>query len=164
MSFHEEDVSVGLSLTIAPDGDYLLGVNLGARPYALVTLGPVDEDDEADDVLLTVQAGGGVPLDASEVVKLLGVAADAISEEAGLKPIPEDTAAAILAGLIETVRVMRQNAYAQGLTHLFADYDHAAEHLDAAAAYLPPFVADSHTDPIEKIAAQAAEEGGHREA
>ena len=73
---------------------------------------------------------------------------------------PEDTATAILAGLIETVRVMRQNAYTRGLTDIFADYDHALTHLESAADYLPPSTADAYTNPIDRIEAAATKEQG----
>jgi hypothetical protein len=72
-------------------------------------------------------------------------------------PTPEDTATAILAGLVETVRVMRENAYAKGLTGLFADYDHALIHLTSAAEFLPPSAADAYTNPVEKVEQQARE-------
>lgn len=77
-----------------------------------------------------------------------------IADDAATAP---DTATAILAGLVETVRVMRQNAYSHGLTELFADYDHALEHLQSAAVYLPPSTADAYTNPVDKIEQQARE-------
>lgn len=112
-------------------------------------VGPLLFGDEADETHASILRDVASILDTQ--VRGLPVPAAA--------PSPEDTATAILAGLVETVRVMRENAYAKGLTSLFADYDHALIHLTSAAEFLPPSAADAYTNPVEKVEQQAREAG-----
>lgn len=71
-------------------------------------------------------------------------------------PADEDTAAAILAGLIETVRVMKDNAYGQARTADSDAYGLTLNLLLRAAERLPS-AADAYTNPVDKIEQQARE-------
>jgi hypothetical protein len=69
----------------------------------------------------------------------------------------EDSAAAVLAGLVETVRVMKSNALATGAVLAAADYDAALTHLTEASTFVVTGGTefDAYMSPVDKIA------GGH---
>jgi hypothetical protein len=65
-----------------------------------------------------------------------------------------DGAAAVLAGLIETVRLMRSNSLATGAVLAAADYDAGLGHLIEASVFIISGgnEYDSFTNPIDRIA------------